>query len=178
MLPPSGQISKLCRTYSRRGAANNKCERTVERSNRPGYRAMAQSVSRRHITAEVRVRSQASPCGICGGQSGRTGSLPPRPDYFDFSCQCHSSNPYTFSHLYSEVVLSKELTVNRQVHKHTKSPTFNPLKPELNPICYLLALLGVHHFLHVSRIRVKLLTLRRRMSYIYIYIWSTHSWCF
>ena len=43
----------------------------------------------------------------------------------------------------------------------------NPLKPELNPICYLLALLGVHHFLHVSRIRVKLLTFRRLMSYIY-----------
>jgi len=34
----------------------------------------------------------------------------------------------------------------------------NPLNPELNPICYLLALLGAHHFLHVSRIRVKLLT--------------------
>jgi len=32
---------------------------------------------------------------------------------------------------------------------------FNPLNPELNPICYLLALLGAHHFLHVSRIRVK-----------------------
>ena len=42
----------------------------------------------------------------------------------------------------------------------------NPLKPELNPICYLLALL-VHHFLHVSRIRVKSLTLRLLMSYIY-----------
>jgi hypothetical protein len=38
-------------------------------------------------------------------------------------------------------------------------PLFNPLKLELNPICYLLALLGAHHFLHVSRIRVKLLTL-------------------
>jgi len=38
--------------------------------------------------------------------------------------------------------------------------TINPLKPELNSICYLLALLGAHHFLHVSRIRVKLLTLR------------------
>jgi len=43
----------------------------------------------------------------------------------------------------------------------------NPLNPELNPICYLLALLGAHHFLHVSRIRVKLLTFRRLMSYIY-----------
>ena len=45
--------------------------------------------------------------------------------------------------------------------------TFNPLNPELNPICYLLALLGAHHFLHVSRIRVKSLTFRRLMSYIY-----------
>ena len=43
---------------------------------------------------------------------------------------------------------------------------FNPLNPELNPICYLLALLGAHHFLHVSRIRVKLLTLTLLMSYI------------
>ena len=46
---------------------------------------------------------------------------------------------------------------------------FNPLKPKLNPICYLLALLGAHHFLHVIRIRVKLLTFRLLMSYIYIY---------
>jgi len=45
--------------------------------------------------------------------------------------------------------------------------SFNPLSPELNPICYLLALLGAHHFLHVSRIRVKLLTFTRLMSYIY-----------
>jgi len=45
----------------------------------------------------------------------------------------------------------------------------NPLNPELNPICYLLALVGAHHFLHVSRIRVKSLTHRLLMSYIYIY---------
>jgi len=32
----------------------------------------------------------------------------------------------------------------------------NPLNAELNPICNLLALLGAHHILHVSRIRVKL----------------------
>ena len=51
------------------------------------------------------------------------------------------------------------------VHKFTV--LLNPLSPELNPICYLLALLGAHHFLHVSRIRVKLSTFRRLMSYIY-----------
>ena len=49
--------------------------------------------------------------------------------------------------------------------------TVNPLKVELNPICYLLALLA-HHFLHVSRIRVKSLILRLLMSYIYIYIYG------
>jgi len=31
----------------------------------------------------------------------------------------------------------------------------NPLNAKLNPICHLLALLGAHHILHVSRIRVK-----------------------
>ena len=31
---------------------------------------------------------------------------------------------------------------------------FNPLNAQLNPICHLLALLGAHHILHVSRIRV------------------------
>ena len=61
--------------------------------------------------------------------------------------------------------------------RHFYAPTYssydntlrvlNPLNPELNPICYLLALLA-HHFLHVSRIRVKLLTFRLLMSYIYM----------
>ena len=44
----------------------------------------------------------------------------------------------------------------------------NPLNTELNPIYYLLALLGAHHFLHVSRIRVKSLILRLLMSYMYM----------
>ena len=46
-------------------------------------------------------------------------------------------------------------------------PTLNPLNPELNPICYLLVLLGAHHFFPVNRIRVKSLNLRLLMSYIY-----------
>ena len=54
----------------------------------------------------------------------------------------------------------------RKVHVRGEEE-IKPLKPELNPICYLLALLGVHHFLHVSRIRVKSLTFRLLMSYIY-----------
>ena len=50
---------------------------------------------------------------------------------------------------------------------YTHVDSINTLNAELNPICYLLALLGAHHFLHVSRIRVKSLTLRLLMSYIY-----------
>ena len=62
---------------------------------------------------------------------------------------------------------------NSVFERHTtKAPystvnLLNPLNAELKPICYLLALLGAHHFLHVSRIRVKSLTLRLLMSYIY-----------
>ena len=56
---------------------------------------------------------------------------------------------------------------SRAVPRSTQSP-INPLNPELNSICYLLALLGAHHFFHVSRIRVKSLTLRLLMLYIYM----------
>ena len=62
------------------------------------------------------------------------------------------------------------MTIRESLPPTEKTPLIsefiNPLKPELNPICYLLALLA-HHFLHVSRIRVKSLTFRRLMSYIY-----------
>ena len=33
---------------------------------------------------------------------------------------------------------------------------YNPLNAELNPTCHLLALLGAHPILHISRIRVNL----------------------
>jgi hypothetical protein len=33
---------------------------------------------------------------------------------------------------------------------------FKGLSTELNPICHMLALLGPHHILHVSRIRVNI----------------------
>ena len=65
----------------------------------------------------------------------------------------------------------QKVSTNSTNAKHVSYVMFNPLNPELNPICYLLSLLGAHHFLHVSRIRVKLLTFRLLMSYIYI--WST-----
>jgi len=46
-----------------------------------------------------------------------------------------------------------------------KPQNINPLNAELNPICHLLALLGAHHILHVSRIRVKELKVLRIRQY-------------
>jgi len=81
----------------------------------------------------------------------------------------------TWRNSHSFAILRRRLK-NYTLCSITDEAFLNPLNPELNPICYLLALLGAHHFLHVSRIRVRLLTFRLLMSYIYI--WSTHSWCF
>jgi len=58
-----------------------------------------------------------------------------------------------------------------KVWKMAYGVLFNPLNAELNPTCYLLALLGARHFLHFSRIRVKSLTLRLLISYIYICVY-------
>ena len=72
--------------------------------------------------------------------------------------------------LYKIVNILRSFSFNSMQEKYLNfnfTLEFNPLNAELNPICYLLALLGAHHFLHFSRIRVKLLTLRRLMSYIY-----------
>jgi len=40
--------------------------------------------------------------------------------------------------------------------RHRWEDNINLLNAELNPICHLLALLGAHHILHISRIRVKM----------------------
>ena len=72
-----------------------------------------------------------------------------------------------FSLLSNHWVLYSFITVTLSSKLPVVSYRFNPLNPELNRICYLLALLGAHHFLHVSRIRVKSLTFRLLMSYIY-----------
>ena len=55
-------------------------------------------------------------------------------------------------------------TIQSRLHRDV----FNPLNAELNPICYLLALLGAHHFLHVSRIMVKSVAARLLRSWVRI----------
>jgi hypothetical protein len=46
-------------------------------------------------------------------------------------------------------------TLEFVIFSHTSVPNLNPLNAELHPICHLLALLGAHHILHISRLRVK-----------------------
>jgi len=56
-----------------------------------------------------------------------------------------------------DVSLVAKNTVGRRIWPLTPiwCTEINPLNAQLNPICHLLALLGTHHILHVSRIRVK-----------------------
>jgi len=91
----------------------------------------------------------------------------PGPHHSQYRTALQVSNMYShqnicFIFLY-QCLLSED---EKSQVKNQKS--FNPLNAELNPICYLLALLA-HHFLHVIRIRVKSLILRLLMSYIYIH---------
>ena len=93
------------------------------------------------------------------------------------SLQSRAIDAYEYKYLASGLHSSDYYKLNKLLQCRTNIILhsdwyFNPLKPELNPICYLLALFA-HHFLHVSRIRVKSLNLRLLMSYIYI--WSTYS---
>ena len=98
--------------------------------------------------------------------------------FFLFSmCAALFYNPSTyictiFTYIPCILILSKFLysPTDAQVNclKNNIKIYINPLSPELNPICYLLALLGAHHFFHVIRIRVKSLTFRQLMSYIYM----------
>jgi hypothetical protein len=50
---------------------------------------MAQAVSRRPFTVEVRVYGRARPCWIYSGQSGTGAGYSPSSS--NFPCQCHST---------------------------------------------------------------------------------------
>jgi hypothetical protein len=52
----------------------------------------------------------------------------------------------------------------------------NPLNAELNPICHLLAVLGAHPILHVSRIRINLPETRLVSSVVYCFTSLINSW--
>ena len=78
----------------------------------------------------------------------------------------HKTNPYPPQT--SQLILFRKITNVysgtqtqhiKTIHgKNTDSFDVNPLNTELNPICHLLVLLGAHHILHISRIRVNHVT--------------------
>jgi len=49
----------------------------------------------------------------------------------------------------------------------------NPLKTQLKPICHLLALLGAHHILHVSRIRVNVLKFMLSTTQVFVIMYCS-----
>ena len=51
-----------------------------------------------------------------------------------------------------------------QVGHRLRQPMLNSLNAELNPLCHLLALLGAHHILYISRIRVNQLFLEQTLD--------------
>jgi len=65
-----------------------------------------------------------------------------------------------------EILVSKSVMMRPLVRTKRRLVEINPLNAELNPICHLLALLGTHHILHVSRIRVKMVFKEVRSIYI------------
>ena len=58
-------------------------------------------------------------------------------------------------HYFSNSFLIKELYMFR-ADLLSVIRSLNPLNAELYPICHFLALLGAHHILHISRIRVNI----------------------
>ena len=55
--------------------------------------------------------------------------------------------------------------MNVLLTKYYSGDQINPLNAELNPIRHLLALVGARHIVHVSRIRVKKMSLMGNVSY-------------
>jgi len=88
--------------------------------------------------------------------------LPGKCEYGYGSCRSRNFSSsrvdrLRFPHSDCKVVTCRAYIVRglkRTTHFHIVFEV-NPSNVELNPICQLLALLGAHHILHVSRIRVK-----------------------
>jgi len=63
--------------------------------------------------------------------------------------------PFLHSYICIHGVYRNSFTFILHLYQARVGLFINPLNAKLNPICSLLALLGAHHILHVSRIRVK-----------------------
>jgi len=62
---------------------------------------------------------------------------------------------FTVSCVCEILSLERHLGNEQRIFYAFNNKHFDPLNAKLNPISYLLALLGTHHILHISRINVK-----------------------
>ena len=98
---------------------------------------------------------------VCTSNLGPVTSYPNWGCPYSSSVSCYNDGILPWNkpdHLFQHSLLHKLMNWPDVTCNLTET-VLNPLNPELNPICYLLALLA-HHFLHVSRIMVKSLPLR------------------
>jgi len=62
------------------------------------------------------------------------------------------SNVTSYTAKIQQLIQHRKMSANRV--EYFAAAKINPSNTELNPICHSLALLRVHHILHVSRVRV------------------------
>jgi len=96
--------------------------------------------------------------------------------YLYFNQERYASNILNKTQTFLNLVLHclklgcfMHLSTQDTLFKSTYLP-INSLNDELNPICHLLALLGAHRILHVSRIRVNV-ALRCIYKYIHVTVY-------
>jgi len=67
---------------------------------------------------------------------------------------------FSISNSIGTLVIAIKLVAKYRLHA-----VIIPLNAKLNPICHLLALLGAHHILHISRVRVMLLYIVHKTNF-------------
>ena len=107
----SFSVNILCSEFY---ACQNAVQRTV--SCRPQqHHAMIQAVSLKSVTVVTWVRSQDSPCGICGGQSGLHTGLSPSSSFLPLKQHTHThTHTHTnIIHHRSSVIIATESVVKQ-----------------------------------------------------------------
>jgi hypothetical protein len=120
------------------------------------YKAGSNTVVTHSATSGIFQRDCVSPLLFCTAHL----PLPNELNRADCRYQVHGTERKISLLLYMDdlkLVDRNEENVENGIKIMTAiSKDINPLDTELNPICHLLAILGAHHFLHISSIRVNM----------------------
>jgi hypothetical protein len=112
---------------------------------------VAQAVIRRPPTAEVRARSQVSPCEICGGHRGTVTGFSPRTSVFP--CQYHA---IIFPHSSSSACCSYRQYKRAKSGKFPKSNSLSAMAERGTDKCR-------HSYISVSKANVAVSTVHGEM---------------